>query len=114
MRSAQHRLAKVTKVIEHLIEPYDLVPVAVTTKRKKNATPSEIPKHGTIDTFFKKTKSASSLSTQPELIEIDVIERTWKTTTTTEDIKANYVKCPKCDVALPKANLFIHQIRCTR
>ena len=111
-RSAQHRLVKVTSVIERWIHLYNFLLVAVPTKRKKNATPSEIPKHGTIDTFFKKTKSASSLPTQPELVEIAVIERTCKATT--EDIKANYVKCPKCDVALPKANLFIHQIRCTK
>ncbi|CAF1538829.1 unnamed protein product, partial [Adineta steineri] len=34
------------------------------------------------------------------------------TTSPNDEIKPNYAKCPICQILLPKANLFIHQIRC--
>lgn len=79
---------------------------AVSPKKKKKTTASTntIPNQGTIDTFFKKVKSSSSTTatTQSEV----------KKSTDTDEHKLNYAKCPTCDALLPKANLFIHQIRC--
>ncbi|CAF1158844.1 unnamed protein product [Rotaria sordida] len=94
--------------------------ISSPSKKKKKTTNDIIPSHGTIEHFFKKTNSTSSLTdikqSEPKKI-IDTnsqkLSSTMKSNAATDDEnKQNYVKCPTCQTLLPKANLFIHQIRC--
>ncbi|UJR28962.1 hypothetical protein I4U23_010179 [Adineta vaga] len=89
-------------------------------KKKKTATTSAIPKQGSIETFFKKTNSSASSTTtikQPEIkksIGTTSPKQCLPTVSHDDEHKLNYAKCPTCDILLPKANLFIHQIRCCK
>ncbi|CAF0929246.1 unnamed protein product [Rotaria sordida] len=94
--------------------------ISSPSKKKKKTTNDIIPSHGTIEHFFKKTNSTSSLTdikqSEPKKI-IDTssqkLSSTMKSNAAADDEnKQNYVKCPTCQTLLPKANLFIHQIRC--
>jgi len=79
-------------------------------KKKKTATTttSVIPKNGTIDRFFKKTNPISSI-TDVKPVEINSQESSLPIKSS-----ATEVNCPNCQILLPKANLFIHQIRCSK
>ena len=85
----------------------------VKTKKKKD--------QGTIEKFFKKTPSVvSSKSPEKPVVlkrsnENETEERTRKMIKSTGDeVKVNYVRCPKCEILLPKANVFLHEIRCQK
>ena len=91
----------------------------VSPKKKKKAitaSTNTMPNQGTIDTFFRKAKSSSSSSTATAKTQSEVRKSTTTTSPSisnnTDEQKVNYAKCSTCDVLLPKANLFIHQIRC--
>lgn len=92
--------------------------VSSPSKKKKKITNNTIPNHGTIDRFFKKTNPTSSSSNDIKQVEpkktIDTNSQEQTSTMKSQDdqIKLNYTKCSICQVLLPKANLFIHQIRC--
>jgi len=91
--------------------------VSSPSKKKKKITNGVIPKHGTIDNFFKKTNSASSSTEikQPEpkkIIDTSSQEQSLTVKSSDDEVQLNYTKCPICQVLLPKANLFIHQVRC--
>ena len=77
-----------------------------------------IPKHGTIDSFFKKTNSTTSTEIKPseskKIVDTSNQEQSLTAQTSGETIPLNYTNCPICQVLLPKANLFIHQIRCQK
>ncbi|CAF1605969.1 unnamed protein product [Adineta ricciae] len=90
----------------------------VSPKKKKKTTTTASNNttlnQGTIDTFFKKAKSSSTTTTVKTQSEVRKSTGTTSPSipNNTDEQKINYAKCPTCDVLLPKANLFIHQIRC--
>ena len=82
-------------------------------KKKKKTTSGIIPSHGTIESFFKKNNStSSSINVEPSNINTKSQEQSLTKNSTDDEIKQNYAKCSICQVLLPKANLFIHQVRC--
>ncbi len=94
-----------------------IVIVSSPSKKKKKTTTGVMPSHGTIENFFKKTKSTSSLtdveqSQSKKIIDTNSQEQSSTFMLHNDEIKPNYAKCPTCQILLPKANLFIHQIRC--
>jgi len=91
--------------------------VASPTKKKKKTTSGTIPNRGTIESFFKKTNSTSSSidikqSESKKIIDTNLQKPSLTIKSHDDEIKLDYTKCPLCQVLLPKANLFIHQIRC--
>jgi len=87
------------------------------SKKKKKTTSSVIPKRGTIENFFKKTNSTSTSidikqSEPKKTIHTNLQEQSSTIKSNDDEVKLNYTKCSICQVLLPKANLFIHQIRC--
>ncbi len=104
-----HRLVKVNRD-SSILNYYRIFLVLSPSKKKKKTTNSVIPKHGTIDSFFKKTNSSTDIKqSEPKKI-IDTTSQ--KQSSTDNEVQLNYTKCPICQVLLPKANLFIHQVRC--
>jgi len=86
-------------------------------RKRKKITNGVIPNHGTIESFFKRTNSTSSLtdikqSEPKKIIETNSEEQSSTSKSHDDEIKPNHTKCPICQVLLPKANLFIHQVRC--
>ncbi|CAF0749212.1 unnamed protein product [Adineta steineri] len=91
--------------------------ISSPSKKKKKPNTSVPSNQGTIHNFFKKTNSTSSLtdikqSDSKKIIEINSEKQCTITTSSNDEAKPNYAKCPICQILLPKANLFIHQIRC--
>jgi hypothetical protein len=91
--------------------------VSSPSKKKKKTTSAVIPNHRPIESFFKKTNSTSSLtdskqSESKKTINSNSNEQSLPIISHDDENKQNYTKCPICQVLLPKANLFIHQIRC--
>jgi len=91
--------------------------ISTPSKKKKKITNGVIPNHGTIESFFKRTNSTSSSidikqSEPKKIIETNSVEQSSTIKSHDDETKLNYTKCPICQVLLPKANLFIHQIRC--
>jgi len=93
--------------------------VSSPSKKKKKTTSNVIPNRGTIENFFKKTNSTSTSidnkqSETKKIVDTNLQEQssTTKSHDNDNEVKLNYTKCSICQVLLPKANLFIHQIRC--
>ncbi|CAF1414690.1 unnamed protein product [Rotaria magnacalcarata] len=87
-------------------------------KKKKKTIGDVKPNPGTIERFFKKANSTSSLIDMKQSEQNKTIDTNSQETPSAiksnanDENKQNYVKCPICQTFLPKANLFIHQIRC--
>jgi hypothetical protein len=105
------------EIISNKNQPSTSNIVSSPSKKKKKTTSGIIPTHGTIESFFKKTNSTSSStdmkqSNAKKIIDTNSQEQTSTIKSHDDEIKQNYTKCPICQVLLPKANLFIHQVRC--
>jgi hypothetical protein len=87
-------------------------------KKKKKITSGVIPSHGTIESFFKNNNSSSSSSSSSSInveqsnIDTNSQMQPLPKKSNDDETKQNYAKCSICQVLLPKANLFIHQVRC--
>jgi hypothetical protein len=115
----KHQLVKVnvTTYITNENCFHSFVIVLSPSKKKKKTSNGVISSNGTIESFFKKTNSTSSStdvnqSVPKKIIDITAEEQSSTINSHDHEIKPNYATCPTCQVLLPKANLFIHQIRC--
>lgn len=87
------------------------------TKKKQKTNSNEVPSRGTIDSFFKKMNPVPSSSNAARTDRQRPCETRSPTgspvmTSIQNETQTNYANCPTCNTLLPKANLFIHQVRC--
>ena len=85
-------------------------------KKKKKTTIDNSSSHGTIEHFFKKPNSTISIIDQQSESRNAIGTIAQKSSSIIElnddEFRSNYTKCSICQNLVPKANIFIHQIRC--